>query len=224
MKKFFITAGVIILLAISVFSAVMLINGNSPAEKPTIVANNETESRTVYTQKPSTDINVDSWLKISEITEYKGRLAVVAENISADDVEYAVLTVKNGNETYSFNASVLLRNTKVMIICNENVGFDADAVYTLWKTDNILHFATPPSMNEDVLEINVQNSSVSVKNISDKDIDSDIFIYYKDKTDGILNGSITRRIRISGLAASAKTFVNTPELNEENCIIMFTQY
>ena len=224
MKKFFITAGVIILLAISVFSAVMLINGNSPAEKPTIVANNETESRTVYTQKPSTDINVDSWLKISEITEYKGRLAVVAENISADDVEYAVLTVKNGNETYSFNASVLLRNTKVMLICNENVGFDADAVYTLWKTDNILNFATPPSMNEDVLEINVQNGSVSVKNISDKDIDSDIFIYYKDKTDGILNGSITRRIRISGLDASAKTFVNTPELNEDNCIIVFTQY
>lgn len=224
MKKFFIAAGVIILLAISVFSAVMLINGNSPAEKPTIVANNETESRTVYTQKPSTDINVDSWLKISEITEYKGRLAVVAENISADDVEYAVLTVKNGNETYSFNASVLLRNTKVMLICNENVGFDADAVYTLWKTDNILNFATPPSMNEDVLEINVQNGSVSVKNISDKDIDSDIFIYYKDKTDGILNGSITRRIRISGLDASAKTFVNTPELNEDNCIIVFTQY
>ena len=85
MKKFFIAAGVIILLTISVFSAVMLINGNSPAEKPTSVANNETESRTVYTQKPSTDINVDSWLKISEITEYKGRLAVVAENISADD-------------------------------------------------------------------------------------------------------------------------------------------
>lgn len=224
MKKFFIAAGVIILLAISVFSAVMLINGNSPAEKPTSVANNETESRTVYTQKPSTDINVDSWLKISEITEYKGRLAVVAENISADDVEYAVLTVKNGNETYSFNASVLLRNTKVMLICNENVGFDADAVYTLWKTDNILNFATPPSMNEDVLEINVQNGSVSVKNISDKDIDSDIFIYYKDKTDGILNGSITRRIRISGLSTSAKTFVNIPELNEENCIIMFTQY
>ena len=224
MKKFFIAAGVIILLAISVFSAVMLINGNSPAEEPTSVANNETESRTVYTQKPSTDINVDSWLKISEITEYKGRLAVVAENISADDVEYAVLTVKNGNETYSFNASVLLRNTKVMLICNENVGFDADAVYTLWKTDNILNFATPPSMNEDVLEINVLDGSVSVKNISDKDIDSDIFIYYKDKTDGILNGSITRRIRISGLAASAKTFVNTPELNENNCIIMFTQY
>lgn len=166
MKKIFITAGVIILLAISVFSAVMLINGNSPAEEPTSVADNETESRTVYTQKPSTDINVDSWLKISEITEYKGRLAVVAENISADDVEYAVLTVKNGNETYSFNASVLLRNTKVMLICNENVSFDADAVYTLWKTDNILNFATPPSMNEDVLEINVLDGSVSVKNIA----------------------------------------------------------
>lgn len=224
MKKFFIAAGITFLLAIAVFSAVTLINGKSPSEVPTIVANDETESRTAYAQKPSTDINVDSWLKISEITEYNGRLAVVAENISGTDVEYAVLTVKNGNETYSFNASVLLRNTKVMLMCNENVGFDANAVYTLWKTENILNFTTTPSMNEDVLEISVLNGSVSVKNISGKDIDSDILICYKNTADGIPDGSVTRRIRLSGLAASAKTFVNTPELNENNCIIMFTQY
>ena len=224
MKKNIVAVVLISLTAIVVFMTVMLKFGVLPSEEASTVAETEVESKTAYIQKPSTDINVDSWLKISEITEYNGRLAVVAENISGTDVEYAVLTVKNGNETYSFNASVLLRNTKVMLMCNENVGFDADAVYTLWKTENILNFATPPSMNEDVLEISVLNGSVSVKNISGKDIDSDILICYKDNADGIPNGSVTRRIRLSGLAASAKTFVNAPELNENNCTIMFTQY
>ena len=227
MKKKIIVAGIIILLVVAVASAVMLIDRNSPSEEPSVVADNAekpAESKTAYTQKPSTDINVDSWLKISQVTEFNGRLAVVAENISDTDVEYAVLTVKNGDKTYSFNASVLLRNKKVMLTCNENVGYDAEAVYTLWKTENVLNFSTPPSMNADVFEVSVLKGSISVRNISDTDIESDIYIYYKDKTDGIPDGSVTRRVKLSGLDASSQSYMKNPEINENNCEIMFVQY
>lgn len=224
MKNIIVAAAIISLTAGVVFAAVCCKNAFSPPAEVSISAETEAESKTAYIQKPSTDINVDSWLKISEITEYNGRLAVVAENVSDTDVEYTLLTVKNGSEKYTFNASVLLRNTKVMLVCNEDAGYDENAVYTLWKTENTLDFASAPSMNEDVLEITVLNGSVSVKNISDKDISSDIFVYYKTSVNGIPDGGITHRIKLSGLKASAEAFVNAPSINENNCKIMFTQY
>lgn len=225
MKKIIITAGLAILLIAAVITAVILTNnGNSPSEEASTSAGIETESKTAYTQKPSTDINVDSWLKISEIRSCNGRLAVVAENISDTDVEYALLTVKNENEIYTFNASALLRNTKVLLTCNEDVNFNPDAVYTLWKTENVLYFTTPPSLYEDTFEINVLDGSVSVENISGKDIASDIYVYYKLVQDGIPDGSITHRTKLAGLKDLARTYINIPSINADNCIILFTQY
>ena len=224
MKKIIIAAGLVILLAAVVFTAVILRDRNSPSGEASTAAGIETESKTLYTQKPATDINVDSWLKISAITSYNGKLAVVAENISDTDVEYALLTVKNGNEEYTFNASALLRSTKVMLTCNEDVNFSPDAQYTLWKTENIVYFTAPPSLHEDKFETSISQGSISVKNISGKDIDSDIFIYYKLIQDGFPDGSITHRVKLSGLDARAKTFVNSSSISEGNCKIMFIQY
>ena len=221
MKKVFITAGLVILAAVAVITAIMLISRNSADAPP---AEAETESRTEYTQKPSTDINVDSWLKISDIRSHNGRLAVVAENISDTDVEYALLTVQNGDKKYTFNASVLLRHKRVLLVCNEEADFDSTATYTLWKTENVISFTTPPSMNESTLEVKMLDGSVSVKNISGSDISTDIFIYYKTKTDGIPDGSITHRIKLSGLRDSAETFVNAPSITPESAEIIFTQY
>ena len=79
-------------------------------------------------------------------------------------------------------------------------------------------------MNEDKFEVSVADGSISVKNISGADITSDIYIYYKEKKDGMLDGNVTHRISISGLKADSKTFVKAEKLNENNCQIIFTQY
>jgi hypothetical protein len=209
MKKFFIAIGLIILIVISIFAVTEFMN-----DKSTITNTNEIE----------TDVNVDGWLKITKIYEYNGRLALVAENMSDVDVEYALLTVKNKNDSYTFNISALLRETKVVLICNEDVGFNEEEIYTGWKTENVVNFEKTPVMNDDVLNVTITDGSISVKNISGNDITSDILIYYKDKQDDVLNGSVTRRVRISGLKAESQTYVKADGLNENNCQIIFTEY
>jgi hypothetical protein len=209
MKKFFIAIGLIILIVISIFAVTEFMN-----DKSTITNTNEIE----------TDVNVDGWLKITKIYEYNGRLALVAENMSDVDVEYALLTVKNKNDSYTFNISALLRETKVVLICNEDVGFNEEEIYTGWKTENVVNFEKTPVMNDDVLNVTITDGSISVKNISGNDITSDILIYYKDKQDDVLNGSVTRRVRISGLKAESQTYVKADCLNENNCQIIFTEY
>jgi uncharacterized protein YpmS len=117
-----------------------------------------------------------------------------------------------------------LRETKVVLICNEDVGFNEEEIYTGWKTENVVNFEKTPVMNDDVLNVTITDGSISVKNISGNDITSDILIYYKDKQDDVLNGSVTRRVRISGLKAESQTYVKADGLNENNCQIIFTEY
>ena len=209
MKKTFIAIGLIILVVISVFAVTQLMDDKS-------TSTNVDEIETV--------VNIDGWLKITKIYEYNGRLAVVAENISDIDVEYALLTVKNRDNSVTFNISVLLHGTEVVLICNEDIGFNKEEIYTGWKTENLVVFEETPVMNNDKLEICVIDGSISIKNISGNDVTSDILIYYKQKQDNILNGNVTHRIRISGLKAGAQTYVKANSLNENNCQIIFTEY
>lgn len=207
MKKRYIAVGLIILVVISAFVVITLTKDSSPD----------------ITEK-KTDVYVDGWLKITKIFEYDGKLALVAENVSDVDVEYALLTVKSKSDSFSFNISVLLRGTKVVLVCNEDIGFDGEEIYTGWKTENVVNFENTPVMNNEKLEISVIDGSISIKNISGNDITSDILIYYKQKQDNLLNGSKTHRIRISGLKADSQTYVKADGLNENNCQVIFTEY
>lgn len=215
MKKRFVAIGLAVLVVIAVV-AVILVKKNTDAKNP--------QTTTVAFQNAQLGVTVDNWLKIIEIDEYYGRLAVVAENVSDSDVEYALLTVNTKTETLTFNVSALLRGTKAVLLCNETVGSNPDEVYTAWQTKNKIIFENPPVMNSDKLEINLLDGSISVRNISGEDINSDIYIYYKDKKDDLVNGSITYKTRAAGLKADSQTFVKAQELNGDNCQIIFTEY
>ena len=218
MKKRYVSVSVIVLIAISLI-AVVLLKHNSDKD-----GGLQSDSSTAAFQNAQLGVTVDNWLKIIEIDEYYGRLAVVAENVSDNDVEYALLTVKTKKDTLTFNVSALLKGTKAVLLCNEPVGADPNEVYTAWQTENKVVFDNPPVMNSDKLEIRVTNGSISLKNISGEDIKSDIYIYYKDKKDDLLNGSVTYKIRVEGIKADSQTFVKASELDENNCQIIFTDY
>ncbi|MBR4859209.1 MAG: hypothetical protein IKU08_08490 [Clostridia bacterium] len=187
-------------------------------------AKKENQQPSVPYEKAQIGVTVDSWLKIVEIDEYYGRLAVVAENVSEDNVEYAVLTVKTKSETLSFNVSAVLSGAKVVLLCNEDVKSDPNEVYTTWQIKDKILYKNPPVMNDDIFELKVLDGSISIRNISEKDIESDIVIYYKDKKGELLNGSVTYKFRVDALAEGSQTYVKAPELNENNCQIIFTDY
>lgn len=217
MKKRFVAIGLIIIIAVSVIAVVLI-------KKIPDITDGQSVSTTADFKNAQLDVTVDDWLKVIGIDEYYGRLAVVVENVSDSDVEYARLTVRTKKDTLTFNVSALLKGTKAVLLCNESVGSDPDEVYTAWQTDDKILFKNPPVMNDDKLEIELLNGSISVKNISGEDITSDIYIYYKDKKDDLLNGSVTYKVRVAGIKADSQTYVKAEELNADNCKIIFTDY
>lgn len=221
MKKRLIVFGSIIAVAVVVLIAVML-KEKPNTEVTEAASTTESEASTVAAVNSQVDVVVDSWLKIIGIDEYYGRLAVVVENVSERDVEYALVTVKTKSSTLTFDASYLLSGTKAVLLCNENVAVDPNEVYTAWGTDMVIY--KYKSMHADKLEVCLMNGSISVKNISGEDIESDIYIYYKDKDGDLLNGSATGRTKVAGIKADSQTFIKTPEFNTNNCQIIFVDF
>lgn len=216
MKKGLIVAVLIVVLTVIVAVAFILVD-------KLVSDKDNTQADAPYSDS-QIGITVDSWLKIIDIRDFDGRLAVLVENVSDNDVEYAVLSVKSKEDILTFNVSALLSDTRALLICNENVTADPDGDYTAWKTENKLFFENAPSMHNDKIEVSVLDGSVSLKNISGEDISSDIYVYYKEKHEDLLNGSYTGRFKVYGLKADSKTFVKAEKLNESNCQIIFIDY
>lgn len=217
MKKRYIAIGAVILIAVALLAVAVIKHHSDKNQALTVTTIGNFE-------KAQLGVTVDGWLKIIGINEYNGRLAVIAENVSDTDVEYALLSVKTKSDTLTFNVSALLSGTKAALLCNEEVASDPSEVYTAWQINDIIIFEEPPSMNDDKFELQILDGSLSVRNISGKDIESDIYVYYKDKDDDVVNGSITYKFCVEGLKAGSQTFVKAPELNEDNCRIIFTDY
>ena len=215
MKKKIIAIVLVVFLAVASTVAVVLIKKN---------ADSQSDSETPAFDKAQLGVTVDSWLKIKGIDEYYGKLAVEVENVSDTDVEYALLTVKTRTETLTFNVSALLSGAKAVLLCNESVSADPAESYTSWQTKDMILFKNPPVMNEDAIEVSLTNGSISLRNISGEDISSDIYIYYKDMKEELLNGSVTYKTSVTGLKADSITYIKAEGLNENNCRIIFTEY
>ena len=68
--------------------------------------------------------------------------------------------------------------------------------------ENRVSFEKSIGLERDTFALDVHDKVINVKNITDKDIDSDIYLYYKKKdSDGSYFGGITFRSKIDGLKA-----------------------
>lgn len=185
---------------------------------------NETEMLLTETPNIQTGVTVQDTLKIISVGEADGVLTVLCENISEKSIKRAMMTVISNGEKLTFSVNDLLKGKKALLFCEEKKGFDENAFYTNFTIVNILYYENEPSLREDELEITLTEDSVAVKNISGKDIDSAVYIYYKLKTDNIPHGNETRRIKLQSLKDGAVTYINAKGLSPETHEIIFTDY
>jgi hypothetical protein len=85
-------------------------------------------------------------------------------------------------------------------------------------------FDAEPSIPRNELEISVTHKGIRVKNLTDKDIDRDILIYYKSIQNDVYVGGITYRIRLSGLKAGDEATVYADHAAEAYTRVMFIEY
>ena len=129
-----------------------------------------------------TDDQVDNVLMI-EIYNY-GTEAIQYAEINLGDAEFVLTTLPVGE-----TVRVLEKNRLV---------FTGSTELGNLETRNVAFFQNPMSLCADKIQLQELDGAMNIMNISGQDIQSDIFVYYKNVSDDMLLGGITYRVRLEG--------------------------
>ena len=195
---------------------------------PVITEEVKVEQVSEFEAKESTDsqigVTVDGWLKIISIGERDGVLSIFVRNVSDEDIQYALLSVMTGDGRAEFPLSTLTAGASATLRCNNGYIFDEDAVYYSWQVDDKAVFREKLSCYPDVFEIDGVDGFVSIKNISKKNIEGKIYIYYKNVTDGVYDDGVTYRAYVDGLKKGEKVQIKTQHYLKDSSRILFVDY
>lgn len=176
------------------------------------------------TENSQVGLVVDSWLKVVSIGEREGILSVLVRNVADFDVQYAVLSVVCEGEKLTFPMSTITAGSNAVLTCDTNAKFDENSQYYSWKISDKIVFQNELSLYPEIFEIQGEDGAVWVKNISKKDIEGKIFVYFKTVTDGIYAEGTTYRICIEGLDKGEKMQVVAEHFKKDTSKVMFVTY
>ena len=169
-------------------------------------------------------IIVDSWLKIISIGEKDGVLSVFVRNTSDKDIQYALLTVSVSGEKAEFPITTLTAGASATLRCQNGLTYNDETSYYNWKISDKVVFNENLSCHPDAFEIDGVDGFISIKNVSGKDIEGKIYIYYKNVTDGVYDDGVTYRAYVDGLKKGEKTQIQTQHYLKDFSRIMFVEY
>lgn len=152
-------------------------------------------------------------------------LAVKLTNTSSKTLEYLTFTLTVNETVYPFSVATVPAGKSIYVFNRERKNAPDRVTSLEGKAEVELHFSKEPSTKPDILSYDIQNGTVVVTNMSEKDIKSDIIVYYKSTADAGYFGGITYRFRIvGGLAAGQSFSAYAPHAYSHMTEIMFTQY
>ena len=150
-------------------------------------------------------------LEITEIGSYTGAyvedgsdevvsgvMMIIVSNTTSEALEYAEIILSGESGEAVFMVSALPAGESAVLLERNRMAYDRNAEFSQVRTENVAYFRTELSLMEDVLKIQPLDGAVNVTNISDRDIQGDIFICYKNKAEGLFYGGIAYRVRIEG--------------------------
>ncbi len=175
-------------------------------------------------QDSQVGVVVDSCLKIVSVGEKNGKLSVLVRNISDIDVQYALLSVVCEGNKYSFEMSTVTQGATAVLTCRDDVPFNVNGRYHSWKIEDKILFENGLSLYPEVFEIKGADGAISVKNISKKNIEGPIYVYYKSVEDGVFTEGTTYRISIDGLEKGQEVHTLSDHYKKDTSLVMFVTY
>ena len=123
-------------------------------------------------------------------------LMIELKNISGKDIQIAVVQLMFGEKEAVFQITNLPNGESVLAL-EQNREKYTEEIPSSVTVENIAYM-DEFSMQEETVKITAFDGIINVENISEKDIEQTIFIYYKNYEDGQYHGGITYRVRIEG--------------------------
>lgn len=147
-------------------------------------------------------------------------MMIVVCNTGEQDIQLADITALSGGVEYTFRLTNLAAGERMVLLDLKRMKAAEGVVESAIMSDVVL-FETPMELHEQTIQISGLNGMLNVKNISDHDIEGEIFIYYKFAAPDLFYGGITFRVRVEGgLKAGELRQVPAGHFVPDNCRIV----
>lgn len=178
----------------------------------------------------------DSSLQILSVGQYTGPyveggedipvsnvMSLVVKNTGNQMVEYAEIELSaDEDETVCFTISALPAGTSVMVQEAQQAEYSPDAVYTYSGATEAL-VADEKSMQEDKLQISGEDGKITVKNLTDSDMDRVYVCYRTISNGGVYLGGIAYRVPVEDLKAGEEKSIESGHYLQGYSSILFAE-
>ena len=212
----------------------------TPSETDTTASQQQTDETEMPTKPVQIEtlepvsINLGCGMRITDVGKYTGVymedgtdevltgiMMIAVTNEGEEDIQYAQIALPVGEETASFTLSTLPVGSTVILLEQSRMEY-VPGEYTTAVAENVVLFQEPMSLCEDRIEIQNLQGAMNVSNISGKDIEGDIYIYYKNSALDVYYGGITYRVRLEGgLKAGEIRQVVANHFSQSGSTVMF---
>ena len=195
-----------------------------------------TEPTETPTELPKPEgIDLGKGLIITDIGGYSGAyvedgsneevsnvLMIEVYNYGVSPVQYAEISLNAGDQTANFAMTTLPVGESIVILESSRMAFDKNAAYAQAEARNVADFNTPMSLCQDKIQIQALDGAMNIINVSGKDIDGEVAVYYKNVIDGQLFGGITFRVRLTdGMKADEVRQILASHFSASDSRVMF---
>lgn len=149
-------------------------------------------------------------ITVKNSSEHTLQLAQVKLTVNGEEYLFQFSTLPGGASVRAYEINRKAAPTDIQ-------SFQSECVFAQF-------FETEPSIPEGELEISVTHKGIRVKNLTDRDINRDIFLYYKSIQNDTYVGGITYRVKLSGLKAGDEATVYADHATETYTRVMFVEY
>lgn len=126
-------------------------------------------------------------------------VAIKVKNSSLNDIQLIRIIIKTDVKEMIFEISTLLAGATVTALEKSKQTMGENEKIVEISYENRVYFAENVSLKEDVFQVQGNLATINIKNISDTEIGSDVYVYYKMKdADGNYFGGITFRAKAAG--------------------------
>ncbi len=210
-------------------SGTTAVNPTGAVESPAVdwtLPEDLTEMETIELGYGLRILNIDSYTgaymedRSNEVVS--GVMMILLENASGQALQHAKINLRFGDQTAEFVATDVPADGKVVLLEQSRMDF-VNRTPELYNVQDVV-FLDALELYPEVFEISGSKNCLTITNVSDQDISGDIYVHFKNYSQGLYYGGITYRAKITDLEAGETKQVLLSHYNPDNCVILMVTW
>lgn len=213
-----IVAAAIVLAAVAVIIAAVVLQGREKKDK-----NENSLGNGIYIE--ASEPYTGTFWEDGSDSEVEDVWSLKVVNSSDKDIQYLRIHAATGNAEGDFEITTLPAGGEIIVLENSAAAYPQDADNARYESVNLAFFQEELSILPDSLTLYGQDNWIKAENISGENIDKDIYVYYKNIKDGVLQGGITyRAVFPGGIPAGESAEQEVVHYMKDTSQVMYVTY